>query len=147
MKRKQTRRPRPAAAECAPADHAPRSAPEAWGKDAAFARAASFFRAAADVSRLKLLARLAGGEWCVTELAEAAGLPMSTVSEHLRRLRTENLVKRRRVAKHMYYTLADHHITRLIRSALEHAGEEPEAGDEQMSSPARKNDGSRTSRT
>jgi ArsR family transcriptional regulator len=82
------------------------------------------------VSRLKLLARLAGGEWCVTELAQAAGLPMSTVSQHLRMLRTENLVKRRRVAKHMYYALADHHITRLIRSALEHASEEPEAGDE-----------------
>jgi ArsR family transcriptional regulator, lead/cadmium/zinc/bismuth-responsive transcriptional repressor len=105
------------------ADHAPRSTPADWGNDAAFERAASFFQAAADVVRLKLLARLAGGEWCVTELAEAAGLPMSTISEHLRRLRTENLVKRRRVAKHMYYTLADHHITRLIRSALEHAGE------------------------
>jgi DNA-binding transcriptional ArsR family regulator len=117
-------------AECAPADHAPRSAPGAWGSDAAFERAASFFDAAADVTRLKLLARLAGSEWCVTELAQAAGLPMSTISEHLRRLRTENLVRRRRVAKHMYYTLADHHITRLIRSALEHAGELPDAEDE-----------------
>jgi ArsR family transcriptional regulator len=117
-------------AACAPADHAPRSAPDAWGSEAAFERAASFFHAAADVARLKLLARLAGGEWCVTELAQVVGLPMSTVSEHLRLLRTENLVKRRRVAKHMYYTLKDHHITRLIRSALEHAGEVPEVEDE-----------------
>jgi ArsR family transcriptional regulator len=116
--------------DCAPADHAPRSAPEARGNEAAFERAASFFHAAADVARLKLLARLAGGEWCVTELAQVVGLPMSTVSEHLRLLRTENLVKRRRVAKHMYYTLKDHHITRLIRSALEHAGEVPEVEDE-----------------
>jgi hypothetical protein len=30
----------------------------------------------------------------------------------------------------MYYTLADHHITRLIRSALEHAGEVQEVEDE-----------------
>ena len=48
----------------------------------------------------------------------------------LRMLRTENLVKRRRVAKHIYYSLADHHITGLIRSALEHANEEPEESDE-----------------
>src|SRR5580693_6748090 len=55
------------AAECAAAEHARRSAPEAWGSDAAFDRAADFFRAAADVMRLKMLARLAEGEWCVTE--------------------------------------------------------------------------------
>jgi ArsR family transcriptional regulator len=130
MKARQIRRSTSKAAECGPADHAPRSTPEAWGNEAAFERAASFFHAAADVARLKLLARLAGGEWCVTELAQAAGLPMSTVSQQLRMLRTQNLVKRRRVAKHIYYGLADHHITRLIRSALEHASEEPEAGDE-----------------
>jgi DNA-binding transcriptional ArsR family regulator len=118
------------AAECAPADHLRRSAPEAWGSDAAFERAANFFRAAADVTRLKMLARLAGGEWCVTELAEAAGLPMSTVSQQLRMLRTVNLVKRRRVAKHIYYALADDHITGLIRSALEHANETPQGDDE-----------------
>jgi len=120
----------PKGAECAPADHSRRSAPEAWGTEAAFERAANFFRAAADVTRLKMLARLAGGEWCVTELAEAAGLPMSTVSQQLRMLRTVNLVKRRRVAKHIYYALADDHITGLIRSALEHANEAPEADDD-----------------
>jgi ArsR family transcriptional regulator, lead/cadmium/zinc/bismuth-responsive transcriptional repressor len=130
MKTRRTPRSLAKVAACAPGDHAPRSAPAAWGDEAAFERAASFFHAAADVTRLKLLARLAGGEWCVTELAQVAGLPMSTVSEHLRLLRTENLVKRRRVAKHMYYTLADHHITRLSCSALEHAGEVPEVEDE-----------------
>jgi ArsR family transcriptional regulator len=130
MKNRETQQARSKVAECAPADHAPRPTPDAWGNDAAFEKAASLFNAAADVARLKLLARLAGGEWCVTELAQAAGLPMSTMSEHLRLLRTENLVKRRRVAKHMYYTLKDHHITRLIRSALEHAGEAPEVEDE-----------------
>jgi DNA-binding transcriptional ArsR family regulator len=119
----------PKAAACAPAEHARRGAPESWGSDAAFDRAASLFRAAADVTRLKILARLAGGEWCVTELAEAASLPMSTVSQHLRMLRTVNLVKGRRAAKHIYYALADEHITGLIRSALEHASE----GDEHTS--------------
>jgi ArsR family transcriptional regulator len=40
-------------------------------------------------------------------------------------LRTANLVKGRRAAKHVYYGLADDHITGLIRSALEHANEVP----------------------
>jgi ArsR family transcriptional regulator, lead/cadmium/zinc/bismuth-responsive transcriptional repressor len=115
----------PKAAACAPAEHARRSAPESWGNDAAFERAAALFRAAGDVTRLKILARLAGGEWCVTELAEASSLPMSTVSQHLRMLRTANLVKGRRAAKHVYYGLADDCITGFIRSALEHANEAP----------------------
>jgi ArsR family transcriptional regulator, lead/cadmium/zinc/bismuth-responsive transcriptional repressor len=123
VRRTPSRTPTPA--ECGPADHAPRSSPEEWGDDAAFERAASFFQAAADVARLKLLARLSGGEWCVTELAQAAGLSMSTISENLRRLWTVDMVKRRRAGKHVYYTLADDHIVRLIRSALEHAGEAP----------------------
>ena len=39
-------------------------------------------------------------------------------------------VKRRRVAKHVYYALADGHIRDLLRSALEHASEEPPGPDE-----------------
>ncbi|MGP6157855.1 MAG: ArsR/SmtB family transcription factor, partial [Vulcanimicrobiaceae bacterium] len=84
----------------------------------AFQRAASFFRAAGDVSRLKLLARLAEGEWCVTELAQAAHAALPTVSQQLRLLRAEGLVTRRRAGKHVYYALADGHIRSLIASAL-----------------------------
>ena len=119
------------AAACEPDDHAPRPPPRPRVSAEAFERAASFFRAAADVSRLRLLARLAEGEWCVTELAAAAGVALSTVSQQLRLLRAEHLVRRRRVAKHVYYSLADAHIIALIRSALDHASErrEPETGE------------------
>ncbi len=97
----------------------------------AYERAASFFRAAGDVARLKLLTRLAdGGEWCVTELAQAARVPLPTISQQLRLLRAEGMVKRRRVAKHVYYALADGHIRDLLRNALEHASEGPPAPDE-----------------
>jgi DNA-binding transcriptional ArsR family regulator len=97
-----------------------------------FERAAALFRAAGDVSRLRLLERLAGGERCVTELAEAAGTGLSSVSQQLRLLRTEHIVTRRRVGKHIYYSLADGHVTDLIRNALEHAAErgEPESTDD-----------------
>lgn len=91
--------------------------------DDAFERAASLFRVAGDVARLRLLDRLSEGEWCVTELAEAAGVGLSTVSQQLRLLRAERIVSRRRDGKHVYYRLADAHVRALIESALEHAGE------------------------
>ena len=117
---------------CGPAEHAP-GVHESRVSDEAFERAAALFRAAGDVSRLRLLERLASGdEWCVTELAQAAGTGLSTVSQQLRLLRAEHIVTRRRAGKHIYYSLADRHVTDLIRNALEHAAEhgEPESSDE-----------------
>jgi DNA-binding transcriptional ArsR family regulator len=79
---------------------------------------------------LKLLTRLAEGEWCVTELAQAAHVTLPAVSQQLRILRAEGLVKRRRAGKHVYYALADAHIRDLLQSALDHAAEGPPAPDE-----------------
>ncbi|HEX5661524.1 MAG TPA: metalloregulator ArsR/SmtB family transcription factor [Polyangiales bacterium] len=86
-------------------------------------RAAALFRALGDTARLSLLERLAHGEYCVTELAEATGEGLSTISQRLRTLRSERLLKRRRVGKHVYYTLADQHVLEMIQSALAHASE------------------------
>lgn len=86
-------------------------------------QAAALFRALGDSARLTLLARLAHGEYCVTELAEASGEGLSTVSQRLRTLRAERLLRRRRAGKHVYYTLADEHVALLIQSALAHASE------------------------
>ena len=134
-------RPHPAApkteahdpdAHDAPETHAhtsDRSAAVRSVSDEAFERAAGLFRAAGDVSRLKLLERLSDGEWCVTELAEAAGTGLSTVSQQLRLLRAERIVRRRREGKHIYYSLADSHMKELVHSALEHASEHT-SGDE-----------------
>ncbi|MFO0663543.1 MAG: metalloregulator ArsR/SmtB family transcription factor [Polyangiaceae bacterium] len=92
--------------------------------EATFERAAGIFRAAGDVARLKLLERMRTGEWCVSELSAAAGVGMSTVSQQLRLLRSERLVTRRRDGKHVYYRLADAHIAKLLRDAIEHASED-----------------------
>lgn len=82
---------------------------------------AELFRAAGDPQRLRLLAILADGERCVSELAQGDNL--SVVSQRLRVLRGVHLVRRRREGKHVYYSLADRHVEELIRSALEHADE------------------------
>jgi ArsR family transcriptional regulator len=119
----------PPATACEPHEHQPRPHKPLPVGEQAFERAAAFFRAAGDVARLKILARLTDGEWCVTELAEAAEAGISTVSQQLRLLRLERLVKRRRSGKHLYYSLIDSHIIALVREALEHAAEEQRASD------------------
>ncbi|MFO0691904.1 MAG: helix-turn-helix domain-containing protein [Myxococcota bacterium] len=91
--------------------------------DLAFERAAALFRAAGDLARLRLLHRLDAGEFCVSELAEASGTRLSTLSQQLRVLHAERTVKRRREGKHVFYSLADDHVRELVRAALDHAGE------------------------
>jgi DNA-binding transcriptional ArsR family regulator len=115
--------PRTSTPDCAHEPHAPRVPREA-SPPIVVERAAALFRALGDTARLSLLERLASGEYCVTELAEATGEGLSTISQRLRTLRSERLLRRRRVGKHVYYTLADHHVVDLIRSALEHAEEQ-----------------------
>lgn len=85
--------------------------------------AARLFRAVGDVPRLRLLALLAQGEACVTELAESEKESLSTISQRLRVLRGENLIARRREGKHILYSLADQHIFDLVFNALAHASE------------------------
>jgi ArsR family transcriptional regulator, lead/cadmium/zinc/bismuth-responsive transcriptional repressor len=108
--------------ECAHEPHVQR-VPRAQSPALVLEQAAALFRALGDTARLSLLERLAGGEYCVTELAEATGEGLSTISQRLRTLRAERLLKRRRVGKHVYYTLADQHVLEMIQSALAHAAE------------------------
>ena len=86
--------------------------------DEACARAAAVFRAAGDVHRLRLIEHLGHGERCVSELAEASGQKMSTLSQQLRVLKAERIVKNRRDGKHIYYSLADDHVRDLVLAAL-----------------------------
>lgn len=79
------------------------------------------FKALADPERLRLLVRLAGGEACVSELAEAG--KVTTVSARLQTLHAVRLVRRRRDARHVYYALADAHVLELVANAMDHAGE------------------------
>jgi ArsR family transcriptional regulator len=109
-----------APAACTHSDHAaPAGAllPDA----AALAAASSMFRALGDPQRLALLVRLAAGETCVTELASAEGEKMSTVSARLKALHAVQLVRSRREAKHVFYSVADDHVLTLVENAIDHA--------------------------
>jgi ArsR family transcriptional regulator, lead/cadmium/zinc/bismuth-responsive transcriptional repressor len=100
--------------------------PRPWPKlpdRAELEQASAMFRALGDPSRLRLLARLSGGDVCVTELAELEDEKLSTISARLKTLHEVRLVKRRREAKHIYYALSDSHVLRLVQNAMKHAAE------------------------
>ncbi|MFN7737529.1 MAG: ArsR/SmtB family transcription factor [Pirellula sp.] len=88
------------------------------------ARTASIFRALGDVSRLSLLTLLAQREMCVSELTETLNDNLPAISQRLKLLRSERIVRSRRQGKHVYYSLADNHIAQLISNGLEHGSEE-----------------------
>jgi ArsR family transcriptional regulator len=84
---------------------------------------ARLFRALGDASRLRILAHLLDGERCVGDLAALEGEALSTISQRLRVLRTENIIARRRQGRQVNYALADRHVRDLITNALAHASE------------------------
>lgn len=90
---------------------------------AAVERAVRLFKALGDGQRLRLLECLTHGEASVGELAEATGEPLAAISQRLRLLKAEGLVRGRREGKHVFYSLDDDHVAALLASALEHASE------------------------
>jgi ArsR family transcriptional regulator, lead/cadmium/zinc/bismuth-responsive transcriptional repressor len=112
-------------AVCAPEDHGHKKVLRPQVSQSALDQAERLFKALGDVPRLRLLAVLAQGEACVTELADVDQDGLSTVSQRLRVLHQANLVARRREGKHILYRLADQHIADLIFNALAHASEGP----------------------
>ena len=92
--------------------------------DSACERAAAIFRALGDPQRLRLLIMLEARACCVSELAEALGEPLPAISQRLRVLKSERVVRSRREGKHVFYSLADGHISRLVTNGVMHAMEE-----------------------
>lgn len=113
--------PRPDA-ECEPHQH-PASPRGPVLDPAQLEAAARFFRAAGDAARLRILAELRAGERCVSEIAAASSDELSTVSQRLKVLHGEGLIRRRRDGKHILYRLSDAHVHALIDTALAHAEE------------------------
>jgi DNA-binding transcriptional ArsR family regulator len=84
---------------------------------------ADTFRVLGDPSRIRILDALSGGELCVCDIAELAGISESAVSHQLRLLRGMRLVRPRRAGRQVYYALDDHHIIELLRQGLTHVEE------------------------
>lgn len=76
---------------------------------------AEIFKAMGHTSRLLILDMLATGEHTVTELMQAVGDNMSTVSRHLSVLRAAGLIDGRRSANQIFYYLKVPCIPRFCR--------------------------------
>lgn len=81
--------------------------------------AAALLKALSNKNRLMILCSLAGGELSVGELHRRVPLSQSALSQHLARLRNENLVKTRRESQTIYYSLHDDRSSRLIATLHE----------------------------
>ena len=77
--------------------------------DAQLEQAAELFKALSTVSRLRILTSLAGGEGSVGSLVQSTGLSQPLVSQHLRVLRSMNLVTVSRSGREAIYALTDEH--------------------------------------
>jgi DNA-binding transcriptional ArsR family regulator len=76
--------------------------------------AEALLKAVANRSRLIILCELLKGERSVTALQSAIGLSQSALSQHLARLRDDELVATRRASQTIYYSLASERVSKLI---------------------------------
>ena len=76
--------------------------------------AANLLKAMANTHRLLILCALADNELSVGQLNEAIPLSQSALSQHLAKLRADELVNTRREAQTIHYRLAPGPITEII---------------------------------
>ena len=76
--------------------------------------AETFLKALANRHRLMILCELHHGERSVTALQQTVGLSQSALSQHLARLRGDDLVRTRRESQAIFYTLSSTGVSRII---------------------------------
>ncbi|MDF2367544.1 helix-turn-helix transcriptional regulator [Sneathiella sp.] len=77
--------------------------------------ASRFLKAISNKHRLMILCNLVESERSVGELEKIVGLSQSALSQHLARLRKEEVVKTRREAQTIYYSLQDENVVDVLR--------------------------------
>lgn len=79
-------------------------------------RASALLKAMSNEHRLLILCQLQSRERSVGELERLVGLSQSALSQHLARLRRDQLVKTRRMAQTIFYSLHGVEATEVIRT-------------------------------
>lgn len=74
-----------------------------------------FLKALSNEKRLAILCALYEKERCVGELEGIIGLSQSALSQHLARLRRDDLVKTRREAQTIFYALTDEKVIATLK--------------------------------
>lgn len=76
--------------------------------------AAELLALLANAHRLRILCALLDGERSVSSLEDVVDLSQSALSQHLARLREAGIVKTRREAQSIYYSIADERAGRIL---------------------------------
>jgi len=84
---------------------------------------AELFKVFGDSSRVKIISALGEQSLCVNDIAVLLNMTVSAVSHQLRILRTNKLVKAKKIGKEVFYSLDDEHVKILIDVAMEHIKE------------------------
>lgn len=99
------------------------------GPEAIFEHAGAATRqlkALANVNRLMILCILTEGELSVTQLNEKVDISQSALSQHLAKLRDEQVVVTRRQSQTIYYSIADGVAKGIIQALHDHYCASPE---------------------
>ena len=86
-----------------------------------FISAVELLKVVAVEARLRILWALLHGEHSVNDLAEHVGVSASAVSQHLRQLREQGLVTKRRQGNFIFYSCDHPHVRALATDAMSHA--------------------------
>jgi DNA-binding transcriptional ArsR family regulator len=82
--------------------------------------AGALLKAMGNERRLLILCQLAGGEKSVGELENAIDLSQSALSQHLARLRKDGLVRTRRKAQTIYYSIDSAAAAAVMKTLQDH---------------------------
>ena len=89
-----------------------------------YSELSEFFKIFGNPTRLKIISLLTTDDLCVCDICEALNLNQTTVSNQLRILRANNIVKYKKEGKMARYSLTDLHIEMIYKVGLEHILEE-----------------------
>ncbi len=76
--------------------------------------AASLLKGLANEHRLMILCELVQGERNVTSLIESTGIAQTSMSQHLNKLKDEDIVTYRREHRTLYYSICNPHVLEIM---------------------------------
>jgi DNA-binding transcriptional ArsR family regulator len=94
----------------------PKSPAALKNMEARAGEAAEFLSSMANPKRLLVLCHLLGGERSVGEMAAIANLSSSALSQHLTKMRLQGLVRTRRDAQTIYYSIASPNVEKVLET-------------------------------
>ncbi|MCQ2387336.1 MAG: metalloregulator ArsR/SmtB family transcription factor [Clostridia bacterium] len=83
-------------------------------------KVSTIFSLLGEPNRMKIILALMEGELCVYHICEITGGKQSATSQHLRKLKDNHVVKCRKEANQVLYSIADEHIYSIVKTALLH---------------------------